>query len=383
MERRHGAFFLNLAECAEREWQGPGQRAWLARLDQEGDNLRAALGWARVSGETELGLRLAGALWRFWRTHGYLSEGRYWLEGLLGEGGPASTTRARALLGAGALARDQGDLVHAAGRLWESLTMARAVGDREGTAAAMSTLGTVVKLQGDLQHARSLSEESLVLCREDGNSYDAAIALDNLGNIAMREGDFGQSIALHQESLALRRELGDLHGVGVALNNMAIVAYQQGNHTQSAAWLEESLAIDRELGDKEGLATSLGNLGSLLLDMGEIERALLLFAEGLILKRDVGDKDGIAYNLFHLAQASRHRGRMARAARLLGAAEAQWSSTGVLLPQGYQAEVARTAAAVREALGDAEFAAAWATGQAMTIERAIAFARQDAPGIPR
>ena len=77
MRDRHLGWCVALAEESRSpQLKGPGQEAWLARLEREHGNLRAALGWARERGESERGLRLALALGRFWYTRGYLSEGR-------------------------------------------------------------------------------------------------------------------------------------------------------------------------------------------------------------------------------------------------------------------------------------------------------------------
>src|SRR5262249_25074569 len=83
LHQAHLGYFLALAEQAEPELTGPRQAEWLERLEREHDNLRAALAWALEHGSLEASARLAGALWRFWYTHGHLSEGRRWLEQIL------------------------------------------------------------------------------------------------------------------------------------------------------------------------------------------------------------------------------------------------------------------------------------------------------------
>ena len=94
IQRAQAAYFLELAEQAEPELSGANQAAWLDRLQAEHDNFRAALNWALQNGESEIGLRLAAAFWRFWLVRGYLSEGREQLDRVLS--GAALPTQARA-----------------------------------------------------------------------------------------------------------------------------------------------------------------------------------------------------------------------------------------------------------------------------------------------
>jgi tetratricopeptide (TPR) repeat protein len=139
-------------------------------------NLRAALGWAQERGESVLGLRLAGALWRFWANHGHLSEGRRWLEGLLAQAGSdlpaaAATVRAKALHGAALVAWTQGDYGQAVALGDESLRLYREAGGRAGIASSLNVLGLVAYSQGDYGRARAQYEESLALFRESGDKW--------------------------------------------------------------------------------------------------------------------------------------------------------------------------------------------------------------------
>ena len=94
---QHLTYYVALAEEAEPELRGHGQAQWLKRLDQENDNLRAALAWAIQSGQAEPALHLAGDLGGFWNMRGYLLEGHRWLEAALSlpasPGAPRSSSR--------------------------------------------------------------------------------------------------------------------------------------------------------------------------------------------------------------------------------------------------------------------------------------------------
>ncbi len=93
-ERRASYLPFLLAQDAERELRGPAAADWLSRLEKEHDNFRAALRWFLEHAEAEKGLRLAAALYLFWRTRGYAREAREWF-GALRALPEASTSRPR------------------------------------------------------------------------------------------------------------------------------------------------------------------------------------------------------------------------------------------------------------------------------------------------
>lgn len=119
-EKLRDASWRQAVEEGLREWcedfsaraapgiRGLDQVAWLARLDAEMPNVRAAL--ATSEGESGFTLRIAGCLWRYWYLRGRYSEGREFLEESLGRSPEASPERAKASYGAGCLAFRQGGL---------------------------------------------------------------------------------------------------------------------------------------------------------------------------------------------------------------------------------------------------------------------------------
>ncbi|HWE64183.1 MAG TPA: tetratricopeptide repeat protein [Chloroflexota bacterium] len=163
----HLQHYLTMAEAAGHELTGPHQALWLVRLEQELNNLRAALAWALQRRDGEAGLRLTAALYRFWAIRGYLGEGRRWLEATLANAGSApAALRAAALNGAGNLSWQQGDYERATALHEEALALRRALGDRRGVAGSLGNLGTVAYRKGDFARATALYEEALALERE-------------------------------------------------------------------------------------------------------------------------------------------------------------------------------------------------------------------------
>jgi non-specific serine/threonine protein kinase len=115
---RHLDWCQTLTEQAHQALPGPEQARWLARLDREHDNLRAALQWALDRGLSTRGLRVAGGLGTFWLRGGHQREGRRWLEMLLalpadGTDDAAAAARATALEAAAWLADDRHDSAQA------------------------------------------------------------------------------------------------------------------------------------------------------------------------------------------------------------------------------------------------------------------------------
>src|SRR3990172_4024738 len=234
--RRHRDWYLRSAEEAEPGLQEPQQEIWLDRLEAEHDNLRAALEWCRTREDNpEYGLRLAGALWKFWEVRGYWSEGRAWLEGTLARSGELmNSLRVKGLNGAAYLAFFQGDYERAAALGEESLALSRKLGDKRGTASCLNILGLEAREQGDYDRATTLLEETLAQFRLLGDKWGIAFSQSNLGIVAWNQGDHERAELLFRESLLLRRALGDKRGITTSLVGLAAVAAARGQAERSA-----------------------------------------------------------------------------------------------------------------------------------------------------
>jgi tetratricopeptide (TPR) repeat protein len=318
LRRQHAEFFLALAENAEYELQGPTQGEWLARLEREHDNLRAALAWLVERREVEQGLRLARALQEFWCLQGFWTEGRERLVALLGlaEGAERTAARANALRDAGYLAYRQHDFEVARALYEESLTIRRELGDKRTIASSLNDLAYMALSQGDWETARTLHEEGLAIWRELGDRQKAAYSLDDLGSVARHQRDYETAQALHGESLAIQRELGSKEGIANSLWNLGLVASSKGDYGAARALHEESLAIYRELGNKGAIVGPLDDLGSVARIQGDYERARAFYEESLAIQGGLGNRWAIANSLWNLGRVTSSQGDY-KAARAL------------------------------------------------------------------
>jgi predicted ATPase/DNA-binding SARP family transcriptional activator/Tfp pilus assembly protein PilF len=398
----HAAYFLDFAERAESEWWGPNADTWLAALDREHNNFRAALRWA--SGGTEhrepsteyhhptrysIGLRMAATLWGFWFVRGYYGEGWEQLERVLSRAPNDEASkamrpmRAKALNGVGTIACVRGDYTSARSRYEESLAINRELRDQRGMGLALGNLGVVAYYQGDYTSARSLYEESLAIWRELGDKLRISTALSNLGNVANAQGDHASARSLYEESLAISRELEDELSISSALVNLGAVAYIQGDYASARSLYEESLVIRRELGDKNGIAFALSSLGNVAYIQGDYATARSLYKESLVMQRELGEKFGTARCLAGLGGAAvgmgREQGQVDQVhvgTKLLGAAEALLGAIGAVLEADDHMVCEQGVASARAQLSAEEFERAWAEGRAMGIEQTIECALQ-------
>jgi tetratricopeptide (TPR) repeat protein len=372
---RHAAWYLGLAEASAPALAGPDAAAWLARLDAEHDNLRAALGWAREQGDAVTALRLAGALGRYWAQRGHLSEGRQWCAQALAlpvaTGADSRLVRVRCLVAAGRLAIGQAAYDEAESWTTEAVALARTHGDAAVLAAALNTQGLLARGRDRYADAARAHEDALAQARSAGHRGEEAAALLGLAYAAMFTGDLARAGALTEESLAAARAsqdrlvlaqalfflgwgasnagayeraealgtealglFADLGEAGEAQFVLGTIALFSGDNARAAACFELSLAERRDRGDEHTAARHLGGLGSALLNLGDLARARAVLEESLVVARHFGDQWSSAMSLTLLGHLRLAEGDPGRARAELAEAAALFAATGnmVYLP---------------------------------------------------
>jgi serine/threonine-protein kinase PknK len=332
--RRHADVFMALVGSARAEFNTPDGAQWLARLEVEHDNLRAALGWL-LKHDAENGVRLAIALPDLWVYHGHFTEARRWLKAAVERAASAPTPlRVKALQGAGELAFRQGDLAEARSHLEESMRLSREMGEARAIAWSAYHLALLVFQQGDAQTSRTYFEESLARARDMRELRLIGTVLNSLGELARYEGDWATARPLYEQSLATHRQSGD-----VAQTSM-----------------------------------TLCNLGAVRCEEGDLEGALSAYRESLACAHRFGNNHDVSIALDGVGAVATKRGDWPRAARLAGAAEALREEIGCELEVADRAFRDRYVAEVGGKLGDEQIEAALAEGRAMGPERAILYA---------
>jgi predicted ATPase/class 3 adenylate cyclase len=340
--RRHASYFLAMAEAAEPELMVRDQ-GWLDRLEREHDNLRAALRWTIDTGEADAGLRIAGALWRFWQVRDHLAEGRRWTEELLVLPAAAARTaaRAKALSAAGSLAYWVRDTESVRGPYEESLAIYRKLGDRRGEAEGAYNLGFAYLLAGDLRTA-------------------------------------GKH---HQRAAEIYRELGDEIRLAFANTALAMVAAQQGDLKTTGALIGEAQRTFHSAGDLWGIVQTSGLVAMLALRETDYERARPAAVEALDANEALGNTLGFAVSIQALAVLAVRLGRPEAGVRLAGAVDRiKEVAGGEAPPEVVGLEDPREIA--KGSLTEGRIAALWEEGRAMSLDEAIALARREAQPRP-
>ncbi|HUG48276.1 MAG TPA: adenylate/guanylate cyclase domain-containing protein [Candidatus Limnocylindria bacterium] len=332
---RYAEYFRDLAEEAERHLMRDDRVTWLARLEDEHENLRAVLDWAEQAGDAHTGLRTAAAVWRFWLQRGHLSEGRGRLERLLAmpDVDIAGPVRVRALAAIGGLAYWQNDPALTRAAYEEAVEIAQALSDSKLLASALYDLSFVPYMEGNPEGAQPILREGMAIAEKSGDRVLLARFLNSIAFLDVDRGNPGAAIEPFRTAIAILLDEG-------------------------AAWNAADLLI---------------GLGYITRMAGDLDAAKRHFSEALQTFAEAGDALMISTVINGLALAANDEGLHGRAARLLGAAARMRNEVGGAGPLiGRWGDPENDA---RTALGQDAYDTARAEGYTMETETAVAYAK--------
>lgn len=366
---RHLDYFVEFAETAGSELRGSEQATWLQQLDNDYDNIRAALEWASRRPGVEL--RLGDALWRYWRVRSYFSEGRQRLQSALSRSADVPPLlRAKALIDAGSLANYQGDYAQGKVFLTEALPLARLAQDKSSIAIALNLLAHAQMMTGDFDNARRALDESLAIFTELNDQRGMGYVYFFMGSMFLMLDESTQGLQALERSLALLQEVGDKWWIGNIQLQLAWGINRQGDHEVALNLFEQVLAVARSFEDKRGIARTLMYIAEAKFGQGDYAAAHEKYLVALTLLQEIGDKWGGMLCLEGLAAVLAMEGEPERVTRLLGAAERLHEIIGAPPLATYRETYDRTLAFAHTELDDARFARFWSEGRALTFQQA-------------
>ena len=330
VRRRHADHYVALAELAYTERFDRGL-TWVRELEEEHDNLRAALDDLQDRDPLRY-LQLAGALGWFWLARSHFAEGTRRLEDALAspvEDGPLT---ARALTSLGSIDVDETDMLS---RHEHSIQLWRTLGDETELAVARDALGWALYMCAEKSRALQLFEQNLELARRLGHQALLNRSLSGVCQLLVATGEFERAEPLALELHASTRESED------------VSCMVSGDHYLSDCAM---LRRDYTLAEQHRLSA----LGTTLV---------------------IGDVMQQTIEILGLAFTAAGLRRDEDALRLEGAVDAKWEELGVShAPPLSEAWRQRDLGPARARLGEPRANTAFDEGRAMTWDQAIELA---------
>jgi non-specific serine/threonine protein kinase len=312
-------------------------RTWLDRLQEEHDNVRAALRWSIDSGDAETGMRIAASLWRFWQVRSHLAEGLAWMEQILALPGAGERTllRAKALGSLGSMAYYSGTYANVQEPYEESFEIATELGDRKAEAEASFNLAFARLLDRRPDEAETFLRRAVELDVALGDPVAAAHAKAGLAMAMARRGDLDGAEAMVEEVRGEFVEAEDLWGITFSSGVAASFAVRRENYAAARAAMVQSLDASESLAVSEWMAVAL--LGVAALNVRE--------------------------------------GDPANAVRLAGAANRMVERAGGAEPPRAMLGIEDAVELAKGDLSQSEIDALWEEGRALDVDAALALAR--------
>lgn len=346
MQKQHATYFVELAEEAESHLRGSQPAKWFSRVEEEYENIRAALRWA-LQNDRITAARIAAGIRYYWVFRGYLSEGASTIKQILAEGQDLAWTLR-----------------------WKLLSVA----------------GNFATFQGDYQTARNLYEQGLREAQSAADLTQVSLFCRGLGGLAFEQGDDASAVTFIEQALSAARKSGDAFGISASLNKLGDLARSAGDYKAALPLFHDALATRLQLGRKYAAASTLINLASAEYGLGDYWAAKLHFAEGLTMaveagNRIAGDRIVVSNALDGFAALAAQRGDTELGATLAGAAEHLRETMNYNIERAEHSFRNNYLAQLHTLLSPQVFSAAHELGRNLKLEESVALALGDTKNV--
>jgi len=344
---RHLAYFLGLAEKAAPELHRHTQLDWMDRLRARRDNLRAALGWAIETKQTESALQLAHNLDWYWHICSDYAEGVQWVLRVL----------------------ELPDV---------SLYPEMHAGVLNQLQHHNFLLGQPVAAQSHEGQSVSYAEQALSIARTNNDVHNSAHALSMIGLNLIIEKNFAEAQLALEESRTLFQQVQDEWGYAYTVMLIGWKSFIQNDLAAALSVTEEAYMLFEKLGERQFMSVTLRYIGVIHVKQGNSKSGLEALKESLLLARQLDIKYEIAAAFYRLGEAAQYLGSPTRTVSLFWAAKTAYDTINSgMWTQGMDAEFETVLARCRAELGETAFEEAVEQGRAMTMEQAIAYALEN------
>ncbi|MFJ9925067.1 AfsR/SARP family transcriptional regulator [Streptomyces misionensis] len=309
-ERAHLTYYRELARTTDPLLRGPRQRAAIARIQLEYENLRTALRHAVAARDEQEALCLVLSLVWFWQMRDQRIEARTWCREVMTLGPDPFTEPVRRAEPVWERCTENpppytGELLNEARRGLHLAHMACMDTELDAwqSPEALAKLRTVAKvyspgmpqtcrapgmvwffavmLTGGAERMRTIVDANVRTCRETpGFEWELAGALQWRANLlANRSAWAGDAARDADEALTLYRRLGDDWGTAEALSARGEARERKGAYQEAALDYRAAVEHAERLGARAQTAVLSARLGSVLMESGELEEGERLLRE--------------------------------------------------------------------------------------------------------
>jgi predicted ATPase/DNA-binding SARP family transcriptional activator len=382
-QSRHYTFFAHFAEAAQSALQSVEAERWVAQIEHDHDNLRAALRWAIArdrTPESEPGasLRLVGGLWLFWYKNGYTHEGEDWINQALAanaqrteELSPAlQRHRARAYSGLGTMAWIKGDYEQAGSSHRRALEIYRGLDDKRGIAMTINNLSNALIDNERYAEAAQLLNEGLPLARQLVDGLPATLLLVTRGSLDEYLGDYDQAERCYTEALEVSRRQGLLSEQSLAQHNLGDIEIWRGNLEAALTHFTESLTLAQRLDNKLLISGNLVFTALTLYLAGRGAEALAPCQAALKISIDMGYRSRVVECLAVLGLVAEASEETQTATQIFGTTVTQQRRLKFSFLPIMQAPLDSALTRLKTSVSAPEFEADWSKGSQLTLETA-------------